>query len=99
MKIVFSPSSVCDLQSISDYTINKWGAEQQGRYLKGLWDKLGAIQASPESYKLREDLAIGCRAARYEKHVIFFALQGQTLQVIRILHGSMDFDSHLSGSD
>jgi len=99
MKLILSPSAICDLQSISEYTLQKWGPEQEGIYLSGLWEKLAAIQASPESFKLREDLVKGCRSARHEKHVIFFAIQGQTLQVIRILHGAMDFGSHLSGED
>ncbi len=99
MKIIFSPSAIRDLQSISDYTLQKWGPEQEGVYLKGLWEKLAAIQTSPESFRLREDLAKGCRSARHEKHVIFFAIKGQALQVMRILHGAMDIGSHLSGKD
>ena len=49
--------------------------------------------------RLREDLAKGCRSARHEKHVIFFSIKGQALQVIRILHGAMDFNNHLTGED
>jgi hypothetical protein len=64
--------------------------------LKGLWGKLAEIQSSPESCRLREDLAKGCRSVRHEKHVIFFSIKGQALQVIRILHGAMDFNSHHS---
>ena len=99
MKSILSPSAIRDLQSISDYTLQNWGAEQEELYLKGLWEKLAAIRSSPESFRLREDLVEGCRSARYEKHVIFFAIQGQTLQVIRILHGAMDFSSHLATED
>lgn len=95
MKLILSPSAILDLQSISDYTLHTWGIEQEELYLKGLWKKLEEIQFSPESYRLREDLAKGCLSARYEKHVIFFATQGQTLQIIRILHGAMDFSIHL----
>jgi len=29
----------------------------------------------------------------------FFAVQDQTLQIIRILHGAMDFSSHLTIGD
>lgn len=79
MKLILSPSAILDLQSISDYTHQTWGADQEELYLKGLWKKLEEIQFSPESYHLREDLVKGCRSARHEKHVIFFALQGQTL--------------------
>jgi len=99
MKVILSPSAVLDLQSISDYTLRNWGSEQEERYLKALWEKLALIQSNPESHRLREDLAKGCRSARHEKHVIFFAVQGQTLQIIRILHGAMDFSSHLTTED
>lgn len=99
MKFILSPSAIRDLQSISDYTLRNWGAEQDERYLKGVWGKLAAIQASPESYRLREELIKRCRSARHEEHVIFFAFHGQTRQVIRILHGSMDFSSHLAGEE
>jgi len=99
MNLILSPSAIRDLQDISDYTLRTWGAEQEDQYLKGLWAKLADIQFSPESCRLRKDLAKGCRSARYEKHIIFFSIKGQTLQVIRILHGAMDFNNHLPDED
>lgn len=36
MKFMLSPSAIRDLQSISDYTLQNWGAEQEDIYLKGL---------------------------------------------------------------
>jgi toxin ParE1/3/4 len=99
MEIILSPAAILDLQSISGYTRQTWGIEQEEFYLKGLWKKLEEIQLSPGSYRLRDDLLQGCRSARHEKHVIFFALQGQTLQIIRILHGAMDFRIHLASEE
>ena len=95
MNLILSPSAIRDLQGISDYTHRTWGAEQEERYLKGLWEKLSEILSSPDSCRLRDDLAKGCRSTRYEKHVIFFTIHGNQLQIIRILHGSMDFQRHL----
>jgi toxin ParE1/3/4 len=99
MNLILSPSAIRDLQVISDYTVQTWGAEQENRYLKGLWGKLAEIQSNPDSCPLRDDLAKGCRSVRHEKHVIFFSINGQTLQVIRILHGAMDFNRHLTDED
>ena len=99
MKLILSPSAIRDLQDISSYTLLTWGKEQEDRYLKGLWGKLAEVQSNPESSRLREDLAKGCRSTRYEKHVIFFSFEGQTLQVIRILHGKMDLSNHLADED
>ena len=95
MKLVFSPAAIRDLQSISDYTLQAWGAEQEVLYLRELWRKLDQIRSHPESHRLRSDLVIACRSARHEKHVIFFSMDGDSIQVIRILHAAMDFDSHL----
>lgn len=95
MNLILSPSAIRDLQDISNYTLRTWGEEQEDRYLKGLWSKLAEIQSSPKSCRLRNDLAKGCCSAHHEKHVIFFSVKGQTLQVIRILHGAMDFNRHL----
>lgn len=99
MRLVLSPSAIRDLQDISDDTLQTWGAAQEDLYLKRLWGKLAEIQSNPETCLLRENLAKGCRSARHEKHVIFFSITGRTLQVIRILHGAMDFNSHLADGD
>lgn len=95
MKLVFSPTAIRDLQSISACTLHTWGAEPEALYLKGLWRKLEEIRSHPESHRLRKDLAIGCRSARHEKHVIFFAVEENRIQLIRILHSARDFDRHL----
>jgi toxin ParE1/3/4 len=85
-----------DLRTISSYTLQVWGAEQESRYLKGLWRKLSEIHRDPDLYRVRKDLVIGCRSARYERHVIFFVVAESEIQVIRILHGAMDFRSQLA---
>ena len=95
MKLVFSPAAINDLQSIANYTFQTWGAEQESVYLAALWHRLEAIRASPESHRIRKDLAIRCRSAHHEKHVIFFSVEDEVIEIIRILHGAMDFESQL----
>ena len=95
MKLIFSPASIRDLQSITDYTLHSWGAEQEALYLRGVWKKLEEIRTRPEAHRLRNDLAIDCRSARHGKHVIFFTVEEDRILVIRILHGAMDLHSHL----
>lgn len=95
MKLILSPAAVQDLQSIADYTFRTWGTQQETQYLKGLWAKLDQMLDLPENHKPRLDLAIVCCSERCGKHVIFFRVLGETLQVIRILHGAMDFSIHI----
>jgi toxin ParE1/3/4 len=75
------------------------GAEQEDRYLKSLWIKLSEIQTNPESGRMRADLAINCRSVRYGKHLIFFLVEGQSLQIIRILHSAMDLNTRLEAEE
>lgn len=95
MNLTLSPAALGDLRSISDYTLQTWGEDQETRYLEGIWQKLEEIRACPEACKLRHDLPGGCRSARCGKHVVFFSINGNTVEVIRILHAAMDFHTHL----
>jgi toxin ParE1/3/4 len=57
------------------------------------------ICASPERYKLRNDLFPDCRLAAEGRHVILFRAQDQMLEIVRVLHGAMDFKRHLRSDD
>jgi toxin ParE1/3/4 len=91
MTLDFTLAAVSDLRSISAYTFEKWGARQEKIYLDSLWSKFAEILDQPERYRTRNDLFPGCQIAAQGRHVILFHIQGKTLQVVRILHNSMDF--------
>jgi len=70
-------------------------AEQEQRYLDGLWQKFEEILAEPQRCRRREDLFPYCQIAAHGKHVILFRIESSDLQIVRILHGAMDFPRHL----
>ena len=45
--------------------------------------------------KTRDDLADGSRAFRVAKHLIFYRVSGDSMEIARILHESMDFSRHV----
>ena len=92
----FTEAAVLDLQSIRNYTLERWGEEQEQTYLDGLWDRFGQIKEDPERWRTRADLFPGCRIAVQGQHVILFSLKDDVLQIVRILHGAMDFQRHLT---
>ena len=95
MMLDLTAAAVADLRSICDYTVETWGKEQESRYLDALWTRLEEILADPERWRRRDDLFPGCKIAAQEKHVILFRLEGDVLQVVRILHSAMDFRRHI----
>jgi toxin ParE1/3/4 len=95
MRLDLSIAAAADLESIASYTFENWGPEQEEDYLSGLWDLLERVAAKPDSYRLRSEFGKGCRSTRYRRHVIFFVAKPDRIEVIRVLHGAMDFGTHL----
>ena len=95
MTLDFTEAAVSDLQSIRNYTLEKWGPEQEQRYLNALWKKFEEILRDPDRWRFRNDLFPGCQIAAQGKHVLLFRVRGKTLEIVRILHSAMDFPRHL----
>jgi len=95
MKFVLTEAALADLRSIRAYTLERWGTEQEERYLRTLWSRIEALRGEPERYRLREDLFPGCRIAAEGSHVILFHATFEILHIVRVLHSAMDFRHQL----
>ncbi|NQX00260.1 type II toxin-antitoxin system RelE/ParE family toxin [bacterium] len=86
-----------DLAGILRHTIKTWGLEQGAAYFQLLTIARTSIVNNPvlPGSKTRDDLAHGCRAFRVAKHVIFYRVGGDNVEIARILHESMDFSRHV----
>ena len=86
-----------DLRSIVRYTIDNWGKTQAAAYVELISLAYQSIAANPFllGSKSRDDLASRCRTFRCGKHVIFYRLRNDTVEIARILHESMDFPKHV----
>ena len=91
MILDLTKAAVSDLQSVRSYTLETWGPEQEQHYLDELWKKFEQILADPQRWRRRDDLFPGCQIAAQGKHVILFRVQDTVLEIVRILHGAMDY--------
>jgi len=85
-----------DLSNISNYTLKAWGEKQQIAYLQMLeimFDKLS------ENIFIGEEvdyILTGYRKYPAGKHLIFYKIVNDTnVEVVRVLHQSMDLDERL----
>lgn len=87
-----------DIESIFRYTVRKWGFDQADSYYELLASARDSIAANPflPGSRDREDLAAGCRIFPCAKHVFFFRIRDDTVEIARILHQAMDFEKHVS---
>lgn len=82
-----------DFQDILVYTEQRWGARQADLYAEILDAALRSLTVKPDKgYSLAGTDYLFIRAG---KHRIFYRIYGPDVKVVRILHGKMDFESHL----
>lgn len=79
-----------DLREIGRYTQRHWGAEQRRRYLYRLDRRLEFLVDNPKAGTARDDLREGFHSFPEGRHVIFYREAAGTIEVIRLLHDSMD---------
>ncbi|WP_287885706.1 type II toxin-antitoxin system RelE/ParE family toxin [Paracoccus sp. (in: a-proteobacteria)] len=92
--LAFTVAATGDLEEIWDYTEGEWGFAQARRYAEELRDTCHAL-ASGERRGRKVDVRPGYLKCRSGSHIIFFRDLGDTLEIVRILHGTQDVERHL----
>lgn len=89
-----SPLAVSDLEDIWRYTIKRWSVEQANRYHRDLMVAMQALAAGGKTGR-RVDIREGYLKYAVGRHIVYYRLSSSSLNVIRILHQSMDVDRRL----
>lgn len=93
--LVISNRAEADLLGIWLWTHEQFGEQQADRYLDLLGAGLKACGANPKTGQNREAIRAGYWSHRIGKHVVFYKILDDAVLIQRVLHASMDFDSHL----
>jgi toxin ParE1/3/4 len=79
-----------DLTGIARYTRQRWGELQCRRYLEGLDARFRWLCENPDSGRSRDDIAPESRSFRHNAHIIFYRARTDGVDVLAIVHASMD---------
>jgi toxin ParE1/3/4 len=91
-----SSKALSDLEEIWIYTRKKWSEEQADRYYSLLIDDIEFLQSHYYTGKSAEYIRPGYRVSYVKSHIIFYKIvDDQKLEVIRILHQSVNIDKWL----
>ncbi|KUO54583.1 MAG: hypothetical protein APF82_03870 [Sphingomonadales bacterium BRH_c42] len=88
-------SARADLAGIWLVSANRWGVDQAEAYVRLIGERLAAICDFPRSYPVHQGRHEGFRKAATGEHVIFYWIQSDLIDVVRVLHNRMDFDELL----
>ena len=92
--VTFSPAAAADLDNIWDYTVEEWGSDQADRYADDVQSTCISL-ARGEKRGRDVDVRSGYLKHAVGKHFVFFRTTKDGIEVIRILHQSMDVGRHL----
>lgn len=88
-----------DLYAIANFTQERWGIKQRNLYIKQLDDAFHMIARSPELGKSCNDIMPGYRKFPQGSHIVFYKDGSSSkIEIIRILHKSMDVDTQIHGA-
>lgn len=97
LELRLRPRARRDLDDIWDYTAKQWSPAQANRYVLEIRDAVTRLRTDPHLGRPVEGAVFLKSACR--SHVIFFWVDDSVLEVVRILHARMDFNSHLPTQD
>ena len=78
-----------DIDQITAYTTRTWGWRQTIHYLAKLEDGFNLLAQNPSIGRSCDSIRPGLRRFEIGKHVVFFILEPNDIQIVRILHQQM----------
>jgi len=84
-----------DLKKIGRYTLTHYGKIQRDKYLNGLEERFILLGENPNFGRPRDDIKTGYHCSDYNKHVVFYLIQKDYVEIFAILHERMMPKHHL----
>jgi toxin ParE1/3/4 len=94
-KVTIRPTARADLKRVGRHTQREWGREQRTRYLRQLEEHILLLADNPKLGSPRDEAREGYCSLRADRHVIFYREKASGIEIVRILHASMDAGRHL----
>jgi toxin ParE1/3/4 len=95
LPFVISKKAVSDLEEIWLYTVENWSVEQADRYYNLIFDEINFICKNYQTGKSMEHVRKGYYASKVKSHLIFYKIEPNKIEIIRILHEMMDIENRL----
>ncbi len=84
-----------DLIDIWIYGCKTWGSGQADTYSNSIENTLSALIHLPKKHRIRKSFRPPIRICPHISHMIIYALEENSITIIRVLHKSMDVNQHI----
>jgi len=97
-KFSLTEKAKSDLKNIARFTQKRWGKEQRNIYLKSLDDCFHQLNGKPAMGRTCDEIKPGYFKFPTGSHVVYYRSKTEKqIEIVRILHESMDVELQLSG--
>lgn len=90
-----TPKARADLDAIWEYTVKHWGVEQAEAYLLSLGETIKLLSNQPGLGRNIDNIQDGYFKFPAASHIFIFRSQPDAIEIVRILHKSMDVERNL----
>jgi toxin ParE1/3/4 len=84
-----------DIDEIWEESNLRWGKTQARKYLDEMEERFISLAENPKLGKKRPELTGSPMSFPSGRHVIFYRKAKKGIEIIRVLHDSMDFPRHI----
>ncbi len=84
-----------DIVRIYVQGVTNFGAGQADAYFEGLFETFEILAVNPQMARERSELSPPVRIHPYGSHVVAYMIEGEDILIVRVLHGSQDWERHL----
>lgn len=90
-----SKQAEIDFEDIWLYSYHKWGVAQADGYYDELIEAIAKLTDNPHIGKSRDTLRTDYRSLQVKRHIVYYRVENQIINIIRVLHDSMLPAKHL----
>jgi toxin ParE1/3/4 len=85
-----------DIEDMWDYTATTWSQSQAEIYIRLIQRTFELLADDPRLGRACDEIRTGYRKFRAGSHIVFYRVIATSgIEVVRVLHESMDFEQHL----
>lgn len=88
--LIISPAARDDLRAIFEFSLETWGRQRAEDYLDELSQHIYSLLAAPRLGISRDDILPGLRSTRVARHVVFYRIEQERVEVLRVLSERQD---------
>jgi plasmid stabilization system protein ParE len=99
MRVIFTAAAEIDLETIGDY-IAQSNPSCAVSFVREMREKCLGLREMPQAFPLVDDnLHAGIRRRVHGNYLIFYRIGGEAVEILRVLHGAMEYERMLFPED